>query len=259
MLYRMLFLLLGLPLFSITPGAVVAASGQAVFFPIDSGQRGTEIINTFTSLVRVSGLGPPEVALQTNLSNAITYRSYLTVTNGYIPYVQVLFPTPNNTLFIVSYIPALSLLKQYIVLPAEQVSALLYFPMQMNVPSPGPPQLPQIFQAAAIPGTFPYFSVDPVERALDIVSAVTQLRALRTLIQTSQVWIQTTLTGPFLPNVNNTNTNGLLQNVIAISVSNSLIAIQFQPNNQGLIFTVYVAPEQVSQVIFIRDLSTPYK
>jgi hypothetical protein len=207
MIYRLLLLLLGVSLFSVTPGAVVsAASGQAVFFPIDAGQRGEEIINTFTSLVRVSGLGPPEVALQTNLSNAIMYRSYLTVANGYIPYVQDIFPTPNNTLFIVSYIPGLSLLKQYIVLPVEQVSALLYFPLQMNVPSPQPPQLPQVFQATAIGGTFPYFSVDPVERAIDIVSAVTQLQALRIPIQTGQVWIQTTLTGPFLPNVNNTNT-----------------------------------------------------
>ena len=94
--------------------------------------------------------------------------------------------------------------------------------------------------------------MDPKQRAVDIVSAVTSLSSKTFQSGLSQVWIQTTLNGPFSPPI----TNGLLKNVLSISVNNSLLQIQYQP--QGLqLQTIIVAPEQVQQIIYVLYPNAP--
>lgn len=259
MICRVLFILLRFPLFSVASGAIVAlaATGQSVFYPIDSSQRGTEIVNTFNSLDSVSGTLAPAVWLQTTGSipmytPSLPYGSYKYVTNiGIVPYIQKVTETPHNTLLIVSYQSVSSAgVVEYIVLPPEQVVALLYFQLQTNLPTSLAP-----FVAPPVNRTVPYFSVDSRQRAADIVSAANQLMTTPFKRTTSQVWIQTTLMGPFLPQLNN---NGLLKNVTNISVSNSLIVIDFlPPNYQGQTLTEVVSPEQVQWIIYVRDLNYP--
>ncbi len=193
---------------------------------------------------------PSRPCIQTTLPYSNAYTTYKYIVNGLIPYVQSITQTTNNTLLIITYqclqTPSVS---QYIVLPTEQVTALLYFPYQNTLPTSNAP-----FTASVISGTTPYFSVDPKQRATDIVDATTKLlnAPFKTSSQT-QVWIQTTLTGPFNPPV----PNGLLKNVLAISVNNSLIQIQFLPPNLSTPTTVFVSPEQVQQITYLLNYNNP--
>lgn len=256
---RFLGLIWGMHLWAATTsGAVVlAASGQAIVYPIDSHQRGTEIVHTFSSLTHASGTNVPEVALQTKIPNRIPYTTYKYLVDGTIPYVQAITQTTYNTLLIVSYVskqaPGQT---QYVVVPTESITALLYFPTQDTIPTSAAP-----FIANPIPGTLPFYSVDPRQRAIDIASAVTQLMKAPFLASQSQVWMQITLVGPFNPPVPTFDAlvpNGLLKNVTAISVDNSLIQIQYQPPNQGgRTFTVFVGPEQVLQITYIQNINHP--
>ena len=94
-----------------------------------------EIVNSFNSLTRATGVQVPEVAIQTTLSSSIPYATYRYITNGIIPYVQAMTPTPYYTLLIISYLTSqMPSIKQYVVLPTEQVTALLYFPKVNNLP-----------------------------------------------------------------------------------------------------------------------------
>ncbi len=248
-----LFLIMGIriPVFSVASSAVVAlaATGQTVVYPIESNQRGTEIVNTFQSLARASGVQVPEVAFQTSVPSS-SYATYRYIVNGIIPYIQNITQTTYNTLLIVSYIaPQAPSTTQYLVLPTEQITALLYFPTLSNLPTSSNP-----FNASYSNGILPFFSVDPKLRAVDIVSAATKLMAapFKLPSSSSQVWIQTNLSGPFNPPL----ANGLLKNVVGISVNNSLIRIQYQPPNQPVL-TLIAAPEQIQQIIFILNPSYP--
>ncbi|MBI5273204.1 MAG: hypothetical protein HY861_04395 [Chlamydiia bacterium] len=252
MLYRWIFALVALSLFGAPTGAAIILAGQPapVLYPIDPMQRGIEIINTFNALAHASGVQVPEVALQTTLTNSIPYTTYKPIINGIIPYIQSITQTPSNTLLIITYLgPQAPAQPQYIVLPIEQTVALLYFPTSFNQPSSS-----AAFTSASVNGLFPYFSMDLKQRAVDIVSATTQLMAppFKTSSVT-QVWIQTTLTGPFNPSI----PNGLLKNVQSISVSNSLLQIQFLQPNQQTSQTIFVAPEQVLQIIYVQNFLSP--
>jgi hypothetical protein len=240
-----------LPLFSVASGAVVAlaATGQNVFYPIDVSQRGTEIINTFNSLSHASGVNYPEIILQTALPDSNTYGPYKYLTNGRVPFVQSLTATTHNTVLIVTYFPPSAPTRaQYIVLPVEQARGLIQIPSRYNEPSSST-AFTSMFN-----GLYPYFSVDPKQRAADIVSAVNQLKTSGSFqrISQTQIWIQTNITGPFNPEI----PNGLVKNVTSISVDNSLVRIDFLPPNLYA-RTILVAPEQVVQVLFIYDYSNP--
>ncbi len=246
-----LWLFVKLPLIAATSSAavVLAATGNTTLYPIDASQRGFEITNSFKSLDHASGAQLPEIAIQTTLTAPPPYQTYKYMINGIIPYVQSITQTPHNTLLIITYAPAQTpSILQYIVLPTEQVVELLHFTFATQPITNAP------FTSSVISGTIPFYSVDSKERAEDIVSAVTQLLAspFKTL-QINQVWIQTTLNGPFNPSI----PNGLLKNVTGIFVDNSLIRIQFLQPNQSITQTVFVSPEQIQQILYIRDLNSP--
>jgi hypothetical protein len=262
MLYRLLLLLIKIPLFSIASSAAVAlaASGQTVLYPIDPMQRGTEIVNMFTALVNNPSLTPPyEVALQTTLLTQSNYRTYRYLVNGMIPFIQRIDPATNDTLLIVTYQLQQNAqgLPYFIVLPVEDVVAMLDFPTQNNLPLNSKP-----FTAVYPSGIIPYFSVDPVQRATDIVNVTNKLLNTPPLTipyktSSSQVWIQTNLVGPFNPNT----PNGLLKNVTSISNtysgSTTLIKIDYLPSyNLSYTLSVIVTPEQVLEIIFY-DTNVP--
>ena len=187
-----------LPFFSANSGTAVllGAASQTTLYQIDSTTRGTEILNTFKALKHASGTQVPEFALQTTLPGNIPYTTYRYINNGLIPYVQSITPTVYNTLLIVAYQTTQTYgVSQYLVLPSEQVVAVLYFPTLSNLP-----KTQGSFTASAPVGTLPYFEVNPYQRAIDIASAVNQLmQPPFHTSNTNQVWMQTTLTGPFNP------------------------------------------------------------
>ena len=125
-----------IPLFaaSVTSAFAAISSGQTTVFPLDSGTRGTQIVTTFKSLSVATGINYPQFALQTSIGNS-SYATYKFISNGYIPYVQSITPTTNNTLIIVGYQPNTTTSTLYVVVPPEQVTTMLYFPNIYNQPS----------------------------------------------------------------------------------------------------------------------------
>lgn len=257
MFYRWLFLLFRFPVFSAVSSAAIAlgATPNQILYPVDSGSRGTEIINTFAffSSAIASTATYPYVALQTTLPGSSPYTTYKYISNGIISYVQNIYSTTYNTLVIVKYLPPSTSkqqgIPQYVVLPPEQVTTLLYFTFPTLPLSAAP------FSAGVVNGTLPFYSVDPARRAADIYSAVTQLMTtFKNTANNSQVYIQTTLSGPYNPPL---PTPGLLQNVQSISYNNSLLQITFQTTPQSIVQTLLVAPEQVQQIIYLRQYGIP--
>lgn len=249
MFCRLVFFLMRFPLFASSAIPLLVQAGQTAVYPIEASTRGTEIVNSFRSLSPTANRGTvlPEILLQTSIANNPQYTTYRYLVNGVIPYVQNITQTTYNTLLIVSYwTPAMSNVTQYLVVPVEQIVMLPYFPYSYYTP-------PTPFAATAPPGTIPYFSINPTQRAADIASVVSQL--LTTFKQTgnTQVWIQTTLSGPF----NYPVPNGLLQNVRSVSVNNSLLQITFSPPNFTPNQTIIVAPEQVQQITYLANYLYP--
>lgn len=245
------------PLFGATSSAAAAlgATGQ-ILYPVDAGNRGTQIVNAFAffSSAIATTSTYPYVALQTNLPTSLyyNYTTYKNISNGIISYVQNIFSTTYNTLLIVKYLPpsgSRQTLPQYVVVPAEQIVELLYFTVK-TLPASNAP-----FTSSPINGTIPFFSVDPTQRAVDIVYAVNQLMTtFKNTGTNSQVWVQITLKGPFKPPLPNP---GLLQNIQSVTYSNSLIQFTFQTTNQPIVQTVLVAPEQVQQITYLQTFNSP--
>ena len=71
----------------------------------------------------------------------------------------------------------------------------------------------------------------------------------------SQVWVQTSLNGPYNPSL---PSSGLLQNIQGVFLNtNSLIEFVFQTSPQSIVQTVIVAPEQVQQIIYLQKYGVP--
>lgn len=252
-----LFLLFCASLFGATTNAatVLGAKSEQTLYPIDAAARGTQIVNSFSLFTTSGGTNLPYYLLQTNLPNGLPYTTYRFVTNGVVPYIQSIRQTTYNTLLIVGYAPppssGLQSIIQYLVIPSDEILTLTYFPLNY-----GPiPNVTTPFKAAAAPGTIPFFSVDPAQRAADIVSAVnTLMTTLKNSGTNSQVYIQTTLNGPYNPPLPKP---GLLQNVSSIAYNNTLIQVTFQTNPQQTQQTVLLGPEQVQQIIYIRQYGIP--
>lgn len=235
---------------------VIQAAPQNTLFPIDSGERGTQISDTFGALPHATSSTYPEFIFQTLIPPGLSniYGSYAYIINGRLPFVQNVYTTPNNTLLIISYRPLNAFNNQYIVVPPEQIVDLIYVQYIYNEPPSTAP-----FTSTAIPNQIPFFSVDQQERIEDIISATNQLLSTTFATGTSQVWIQTTLSGPFVPPFNSNNTPGLLQNVKSIAqLANGLIQITYLPINQATNQTVIVTPQQVVQIFYIPYFNTPW-
>lgn len=260
MYYSFLMFLLRFPLYAASASAAVAlaGSGQTTLYQIDAGVQGTSFYNQYYALLPggkpINNNNPPEVAFQTSLQNPSSfntykYATYGLISNGLIRYIQNVYRTTYNTLLIVSYQTSGNQ-PEYIVVPVEQLIDLIYFPSTSFLPTSSSP-----FNASYLSGVVPYFSVDPSQRAMDIVYTVGQLQTTFKTSSSNQVWIQTGVNGPFNPNL---PVPGLLQNIQSIAYNNGMLQITFQTNHNGSITqTVYVSPEQVQQIIWIRNFNTP--
>ncbi len=254
---RLLFLLLRIQIFAASSSAVVALaqSNLSAVYEIDAMTRGNELVSILNNLLPTvaKSVNVPALALQTTLpaSVGLRYGSYKGIQYGTIYYIQGITQTTYNTLIIVSYLPTQSSSTlEYVVLPIEQIVDLLYFPTQFSIQ--GTPPGPYI--STTPPNTLIFYSINPYQRALDIISAWQSLVKLFTN-RSQQVWIQTTVSGPYNPAI---PSNGLLQQVSNVALSgNGLLAITFQTLNQTTIQTIYIPPEQVQQIVFIRNFNAP--
>lgn len=263
MFRRLLLFVFSFQLLSAQNASVVLGSTNLqVLYEIDAGQRGTELLTVFNALktsLTTNLFSPPLLEMQTTLPNNIPYAGYKGIyQNGIIPFIQTITGTTYNTLLLVKYLtPTVGTQYPfYIILPVERVTSLLYFPTIANLPNPSVAAAPP-FVAAFPPNVIPYYAVNPMHRAADIVSAVTQLRDLFTQASLNQVWIQTGVTGPYR---DPSTPNGLLKNVLSVSlVGNGLLQITFRPLDQVPLNTgtVYVPAEQVQQILFIRYYNNP--
>jgi hypothetical protein len=230
---------------------LLEANAPYDLYTIDMSKRGQEFVkalNTAFSIATTSG----EVVIQT-MANPAYIRSP-GVTNGVIPYVQqsTFTVAPNSTLFIVPYNPkgniGITPNTQYIVIGIEQVVTLAY----RNTVSP--PFALSGFNSVYANNVYPLYSIDPIQRAADIQSIVNTLitspGSYNGSSGISQVWIWTTLSGPFYVPFSRFQT-GLIPRVTAISVlSNSLLQITYQPFSSSFAWSVIVGAEQVQQIIF---------
>lgn len=271
---RLIFLLVRIQIFAASSSAVIALASQSnlpAVYEIDASTRGNELVTILNSLLPnvAPSVNVPALGLQTTLPTSLSnsYGTYKGIQNGTIYYIQAITQTTYNTLLIVSYLPKQSSgTIEYVVLPIEQIVDLLYFPttfsIQGRVPGANPPPGPYISTTPS--NTLIYYSIDPYKRAVDIISAYNSLVKLFSNSPNSksksQVWIQTTVNGPYNPAlpVFSLPNSGLLQQVSSVTLSgNGLLAITFQTINQTITQTIYIPPEQVQQVIFIRNFNSP--
>ena len=181
-----------------------------------------------------------EVALQL-VSNAVfLYAPY--VVNGLIPYVSSVSPAPNDTLLLVTYYPSIPKVGPlYLVVPIEQVTAVIYSPVPLY---PG-----SSFSSTYMNGLTPWLYISPTERASDIISMVNTLLAPPYNGGASNVALYTTLSGPFYPPVS----GGVIQNVQSVtqvSVGDTLLLVSYLSPTTNALGTIVVAVEQVLEIVY---------
>lgn len=208
--------------------AVGASNGAATIFPIDPMDRGEDLIKMFATL--------SSAPYKTTLSQI----ALQTTRNGLIPNVQSLTPSTYSTLLIVAY--KITSVFQYVVVPVEQVVELVYSPVAIPLQS--------TFTSSIISGALPIFSVDLMQRAVDIQNVVTTLTTTapyKTAV--SKVGIQSTLSGPFYLSF----TNGFIPDVQSISVqpaqNGTLLLVSYKFGFQTT--TIVVAPDQIFGIVYL--------
>lgn len=236
----------------VNPFAAIFADAPITIFEIDATQRGSDIASLIGVLTRRPYNANPsyEVAIQTASLNGVG------IVSGIIPYVQSVTPATNETLLIVTYLPKPgNSIVQYIVVPVEQISLVLYAAASTNSGAPISQLTP--FVSSFPSGVLPRLSISPIARAADIVNVFNLL--LGKPYFAYQVDILTTLTGnfppigfPFTPSL----TNGSIQNVIGIKNQNDFLLITYQPRLSNTVYTIVAAPEQVQQMVYYSPHNT---
>jgi hypothetical protein len=234
--------------------SVGVANPPLDLFPIDATTRGVEfasILNTAFSLATASG----EVVIQTQATPPFLRAPG--VQNGIIPYVQntSMFPfdAPNSTLFIFAYNPNGSIgvnqTTQFLVVGIEQIVTVVY----RNTVSPPFPLTPA-FQSNYAANILPLVTINPSLRAVDIQNIAQQFLSSPTTFNGnngSQLWITTTLSGPFYVPFASNVAPGAIPNVTAISVlSSEFLLITYKPLSSLFSWSVIVSAEQVQQIVF---------
>lgn len=234
--------------------AVGVANPPLDLFQIDAKTRGEEfanILDTAFTLATSSG----EVVIQTQASPAFLRAPG--VQNGIIPYVQnsSMFPfaAPNSTLFIFAYNPngalGISQNTQFLVVGIEQIVTVAY----RNTVSPPFPLTPP-FQSMYASNILPLVTINPTLRAADIQNIAQQFLSSPTTFNGnpgSQLWITTTLSGPFYVPFATSVASGAIPNVLAISVlSSEFLLITYKPLSSLISWSVIVPAEQVQQIVF---------
>lgn len=234
--------------------SVGVANPPLDLFRIDATTRGEDfanILDTAFSLATSSG----EVVIQTQVSPAFLRAPG--VQNGIIPYVQNTstfpFAAPNSTLFIFAYNPngtvGISQNTQFLVVGIDQIVTVAY----RNTISPPFPLTPA-FQSTFAANILPLVTINPSLRAADIQNIAEQFLSSPTTFNGnngSQLWITTTLSGPFYVPFASAVAPGAIPNVTAISVlSNEFLLITYKPLSSLFSWSVIVSAEQVQQIVF---------
>ncbi len=259
------------------------ASPPLNLYQIDAAIRGTDFLVEATAAFTASGTigttipNTSEVAIQTHAIPRYFYPPG--IINGMIPYVQnQILAAPNKTLFIIPFnngiqglVNGLTALTQYLAVGIEQIVTIAYRYRTNN-------SFPPIGFISNYPSNvLPLFQIDPAKRAADVKAIVTTLingnsgttgvtpaaTPILNFTGSAQVWILTTLQGPFyIPFATNIVPNAI-PNVTAVSVvSGGLLQITYSPlfpaSPQTVITplpTVFVAVEQVEQIIYFPDVN----
>ncbi|MBM3184207.1 MAG: hypothetical protein FJZ64_02765 [Chlamydiae bacterium] len=230
----------------------VNANPPVDLYSIDVSTRGQEFIAALKSAFSLAG-SRGEVVIQTMANPPYTYAPGLP-SSGIIPYVQnSITAAPNNTLFLVPYNPngqsGITRNTQYLVIGADQIVTIAY----RDTISP-PFSLSTPFTSTYPSNVYPLYYINPVHRAADIQSIASTLinfpQNFNGLSGISQVWILTTLTGPYYVPFYRGQSQ-YIPRVQSISVlSNSLLQITYQPFSSSFAWSVIVSAEQVQQIIF---------
>lgn len=230
------------------------ASPPLDLYHIDASTRGKDfvkILSTAFTLATAAG----EVVIQTHATPPFLRAPG--VQNGLIPYLQntTTFPyaAPNSTLFIFAYNPngsgGISQNTQFLVVGIEQIVTVAY----RNTISPPFPLNPP-FQSVYASNVYPLYYINPVARAADIQNIAQQFLTSPTTFNgnnASQLWIITTLSGPFYVPFTTNVAPGAIPNVTAISVlSNEFLQITYKPLSSSFAWSVIVPAEQVQQIVF---------
>jgi len=236
--------------FAIVFSFACSANHPLYLYSIDASTRGKDLFTSISaafSLATTSG----EVVIQTVATPP--YIRAPGLMNGVIPYVQQtnLFAAPNSTLFIIPYNPkgdrGITQNTQYLVVTVEQIVTVAY----RNTISPPFPLTG--FSSTYAASVYPLYTISPSQRAADLQWAANLFITSPTSFNGnsgSQVWIQTTLMGPFYVPFNN-SFPGLIPNVTAISVlANEFLLITYKPNSSSFAWSVEVPAEQVQQIVF---------
>lgn len=201
------------------------AFGSTISFPVEAATVGKDIVTLFNTLTAspYKGTGS-QVAINTKM-------------NGLIPNVQGIVASTYSTIFIISYFPPSSFQVQYVVVPVEQITEVIYSPT--TIPSSG-------FSSGSTDLEI-YIGLN--HRGYDI-SEIVNLLMTQTPYKTSRskVNLQTTLTGPFYASFS----GGLIQNVKEVTVignGTQMIVAYFYTS--GVTAYVVVTPDEVTAINYI--------
>ena len=249
------FLLLFLAACSFTVGH---ANAPLDLYTIDASKRGQDFFNILTT-VFTQATTSGEVVIQTQAMPA--YLRAPGVSYGLIPYVQVgtnqnvTFPykAPNSTLFIFAYNPngarGITQLTQFLVVGIEQIVTAAY----RNTISPPFPQN-GVFSTVYANNVLPLYTINPTLRAADVLDISQKFLSSPGAFNgnsSSQLWILTTLSGPFYVPFATRIAPGAIPNVTGISVlSNEFLLITYKPLSSLFSWSVIVSAEQVQQIVF---------
>lgn len=228
---------------------------------IDPSTRGDELVKMITTLNTSPFLSTySEVALQAGDSFLATPNFAPSVTGGFIPYVQSVVAAKNKTLLVVTYKGGSPIRDQYLVMPVEQVSAIMYSPKEIVLPSFQTSQLnggPTNIISTYPPYVYPLYSIAPALRAADIKEIFDLLSTTLPYFKrgVSSVGMFTTINGPFDPPIH----GGFIPNIKSITISSSVfLLVTYKPLTQsGKTYTdttIVVPAEQVRQLTYYSDI-----
>lgn len=222
----------GLVIFCCAVSSIFSISPLSIY-EIDPMNRGRSFVNIFSTL---NTNYPSEVLIQTMAT--IPYLNSPYVVNGVIPYIKSIAPAPNYTLLLVTYFPLSATQQQYLVVPVEQITEMVYSPVAIS---------PSGFMSTFLQNVSPLYIINPALRAADLAHVTTTLLTQSPYsTPLSQVWIQTNLSGPYyIPFI-----NGIIPNVQSISAEGSLLRINYLNPSSVTLGSVVISVEQVQQIVY---------
>jgi hypothetical protein len=236
MFYGVFLLFVSIGLFAQSTATSVASTGnvsggQPAIYVIDPMQRGKDLFDMFVTLSKPTlNTSTSEIAIQTTR-------------NGLISDVVGINPAKNYTVFIVQYFVRNNF-SQYIVVPVEQITEMIYSTTTIS----------GNFGSTVTTGLLPVFEMDMIERAQDVIDIFAKLSTGVYKTGSSQVALQTTLTGPYYAS---SLKNGLIPNIQSISLNESpygtLLLVAFrQSNSQKTDFFIVVPTEQIFAINYFQ-------